>query len=41
MRFVLASADSLADIADACVDVGTTRSVLIYVKDKASTQQPR
>jgi arsenite methyltransferase len=35
-RFVLASADSLADIADASVDVITTRSVLIYVKDKAA-----
>jgi arsenite methyltransferase len=33
-RFVLAAADSLADIADASVDVVTTRSVLIYVKDK-------
>jgi arsenite methyltransferase len=35
-RFVLASADSLTDIADASVDVVTTRSVLIYVKDKAT-----
>lgn len=35
-RFVLASADSLTDIADASVDVVTTRSVLIYVKDKAA-----
>ena len=35
-RFVLASADSLADMADASVDVVTTRSVLIYVKDKAA-----
>jgi len=35
-QFVLASADSLADIADASVDVVTTRSVLIYVKDKAA-----
>src|SRR5580658_6433071 len=34
-RFVLASADSLADIEDASVDVVTARSVLIYVKDKA------
>ncbi len=34
-RFVSASADSLAGIADASVDVVTTRSVLIYVKDKA------
>jgi arsenite methyltransferase len=35
-RFVQASADSLAEIADAAVDVVTTRSVLIYVKDKAA-----
>jgi arsenite methyltransferase len=35
-RFILASADSLADIAGASVDVVTTRSVLIYVKDKAA-----
>jgi arsenite methyltransferase len=35
-RFVLASADSLADIATSSVDVVTTRSVLIYVKDKAA-----
>jgi len=35
-RFVLASADSLTGIADASVDVVTTRSVLIYVKDKAA-----
>ena len=35
-RFVLASADSLTDMADASVDVVTTRSVLIYVKDKAA-----
>jgi arsenite methyltransferase len=35
-HFVLASADSLAGIADASVDVITTRSVLIYVKDKAA-----
>jgi arsenite methyltransferase len=35
-RFVLASAESLTDIADASVDVVTTRSVLIYVKDKAA-----
>ncbi len=35
-RFVLASADSLTDVADASVDVLTTRSVLIYVKDKAA-----
>lgn len=38
-RFVLASADSLADIPDASVDVVTTRSVLIYVKDKAQALQ--
>jgi arsenite methyltransferase len=35
-RFVLASADSLAGIADASVDVVTTKSVLIHVKDKGS-----
>jgi arsenite methyltransferase len=35
-RFVLAAADSLTGIADASVDVVTTRSVLIYVKDKAA-----
>src|ERR1700678_3865572 len=35
-RFLLAPADSLAGVADASVDVVTTRSVLIYVKDKAS-----
>ncbi len=35
-RFVLAPADSLTDIADGSVDVVTTRSVLIYVKDKAA-----
>jgi arsenite methyltransferase len=34
--FVRASADSLTAIADASVDVVTTRSVLIYVKDKAA-----
>ena len=33
-RFVLASADSLADVPGGSVDVVTTRSVLIYVKDK-------
>jgi arsenite methyltransferase len=38
-RFVLTSADSLADLADASVDVVTTRSVLIYVKDKAEALQ--
>lgn len=35
-RFVLASAASLDGIADASADVVTTRSVLIYVKDKAA-----
>lgn len=35
-RFVLAAADSLMEIPDASVDVVTTRSVLIYVKDKAA-----
>jgi arsenite methyltransferase len=35
-QFVLAPADSLAGLAGASVDVVTTRSVLIYVKDKAS-----
>jgi arsenite methyltransferase len=34
-RFVQASADDLSPIGDASVDVVTTRSVLIYVKDKA------
>jgi arsenite methyltransferase len=34
-EFVVASADDLAVVADASVDVVTTRSVLIYVKDKA------
>lgn len=34
--FAEASADDLSPIADAEVDVVTTRSVLIYVKDKAS-----
>jgi arsenite methyltransferase len=33
--FALAPADSLTGIADSSVDVVTTRSVLIYVKDKA------
>ena len=33
-RFVEASADDLGEIEDASVDVVTTRSVLIYVKDK-------
>jgi arsenite methyltransferase len=35
-EFVRAPADRLAGIADASVDVVTTRSVLIYVKDKAA-----
>ncbi len=34
-RFVLAPADDLSAVADGSVDVVTTRSVLIYVKDKA------
>ena len=34
-QFVLSSADRLAAVPDAAVDVVTTRSVLIYVKDKA------
>lgn len=34
-EFLLASADDLEAVADASVDVVTTRSVLIYVKDKA------
>jgi arsenite methyltransferase len=34
--FVRASADSLTGIADGSVDAVTTRSVLIYVKDKAA-----
>jgi ubiquinone/menaquinone biosynthesis C-methylase UbiE len=34
-RFVQAAADDLEPIADESVDVVTTRSVLIYVKDKA------
>ena len=38
-RFILASADSLGGIADASVDVVTTRSVLIYVTDKAEALQ--
>jgi arsenite methyltransferase len=35
-EFVQAGADRLAGLADASVDVVTTRSVLIYVKDKAA-----
>ena len=34
-RFVLAPADQLTAVPDASVDAVTTRSVLIYVKDKA------
>jgi arsenite methyltransferase len=34
-RFVVAAAEDLAPVADASVDVVTTRSVLIYVADKA------
>jgi arsenite methyltransferase len=34
-RFLLAPADRLGAVADGSVDVVTTRSVLIYVKDKA------
>ena len=37
--FVLASADDLAGLGDASVDVVTTRSVLIYVPDKARAFQ--
>jgi ubiquinone/menaquinone biosynthesis C-methylase UbiE len=33
-QFVLSRAENLAEIADASVDVATTRSVLIYVADK-------
>jgi arsenite methyltransferase len=35
-EFILASADALDGIADQSADVVTTRSVLIYVKDKAA-----
>ena len=34
--FVLGSADALTGVADSSADVVTTRSVLIYVKDKAA-----
>jgi arsenite methyltransferase len=34
--FILAAAESLTGVADASVDVVTTRSVLIYVQDKAT-----
>lgn len=35
-RFIVASADDLTGVAEGSVDVLTTRSVLIYVKDKAA-----
>jgi arsenite methyltransferase len=35
-QFVLARAEDLASIADASIDVATTRSVLIYVADKSA-----
>lgn len=35
-RFVLAAADRLTGVTDVSVDTVTTRSVLIYVKDKAA-----
>jgi arsenite methyltransferase len=35
-RFVVARAEDLAGVADASVDIVTTRSVLIYVTDKAA-----
>jgi arsenite methyltransferase len=38
-RFMLAPADQLAAVADASVDAVTTRSVLIYVKDKAQAMR--
>ena len=38
-RFVLAPADQLAEVADASVNAVTTRSVLIYVKDKAQAMR--
>jgi arsenite methyltransferase len=38
-RFVLAPAEQLAAVADASVDAVTTRSVLIYVKDKAQAMR--
>jgi SAM-dependent methyltransferase len=38
-QFVLAPADRLAVVPDATVDVVTTRSVLIYVKDKAQAMR--
>jgi len=36
-RFVLGSADDLAEVEETSVDVVTIRSVLIYVKDKAAS----
>lgn len=39
MMFVRAAAEDLEDIDDASVDVVTTRSVLIYVHDKAAALQ--
>jgi arsenite methyltransferase len=38
-RFVTCGADDLSPLPDACVDAVTTRSVLIYVKDKARAFQ--
>lgn len=38
-QFVLAPADRLAAVPDGSVDVVTTRSVLIYVKDKAQAMR--
>jgi hypothetical protein len=38
-RFVLAPADQLSAVPDASVDAVTTRSVLIYVKDKAQAMR--
>jgi arsenite methyltransferase len=38
-RFVLAPADRLAGVPDASADAVTTRSVLIYVKDKAQAMR--
>ena len=38
-RFVLAPAESLAGVPDDSADVVTTRSVLIYVKDKAAAMR--
>src|ERR1700744_1521871 len=38
-RFVPAPADQLSAVADASVDAVTTRSVLIYVKDKAQAMR--